>query len=200
MQFYTYLHCKPDGTIFYVGKGVDRRSHSKKDRSKYHRNIVSKYGWENIQVHVFPCVSEAQALADEIQQIAQLRREGHELCNITDGGEGCSGMIHSAETRLKITAALQGRKRGPHSEAHKKALSDANKGQAPSEASRKASSVANKGRKHSDEMRAKISALHTGLKRPPRTAGWLAKQSDTKRGKPWSEARRTAQLKRNQSI
>ena len=24
-QFYTYLHCKPDGTPFYVGKGHDAR-------------------------------------------------------------------------------------------------------------------------------------------------------------------------------
>ena len=24
-EFYTYLHCKPNGDIFYVGKGTGRR-------------------------------------------------------------------------------------------------------------------------------------------------------------------------------
>ena len=179
-MFYTYLHCKPDGTPFYVGKGADRtyeghgtdrRSHSKKNRSKHHRNITAKYGWENILVYVFPCESEAQALADEIQQIAQLRREGYKLCNITAGGEGCSGLVVTAETRLKIAAALKGKKRGPHSEAHKRALSAANKGKIPSEAACKASSERllgkpawNKGRQWSPEILEKMAAAKRGKK------------------------------------
>jgi glutathione peroxidase-family protein len=35
--------------------------------------VVNKYGKEDIQVFLFPCESEEQAFADEIQQIAQLR-------------------------------------------------------------------------------------------------------------------------------
>lgn len=153
--YYTYLHCKPDGEPFYVGKGVDkfyeghgtdRRCFSKKNRNKHHRNITAKYGWENILVYVFPCISEVQAFADEIQQIAQLRREGFKLVNITDGGEGPTGWVPTVETRLKIATALHGKKRGPHSAAHKANLSKANKGQVPSNACKLASSVANTGR------------------------------------------------------
>jgi len=168
--FYTYLHCKPDGTPFYVGKGVDRRAYSKKDRNRYHKNVTAKYGWESVLVYIFPCVSEAQALADEIQHIAQLRREGHVLCNLTDGGEGCSGLVRTVETRLKIAAALYGRKRGPHSEAHKKAISEANAGQVPSESSRVASSKANSGRP----------AWNKGQRWSPEA---IAKMSEAKRGK-----------------
>lgn len=103
-QYYTYLHCKPNGDPFYVGKGCGkRRSHDLVRRNKYHQNIVAKYGKENIGVFVFLCESEKQAFADEIQQIAQLRREGYELCNLTDGGDG--PVNPTEEVRAKIRAA-----------------------------------------------------------------------------------------------
>ena len=95
-QFYTYLHCKPNGDPFYVGKGRRNRARQFFDsrRSKFHMNIVRKYGVENVGVFIFPCESEEQAFADEIQQIAQLRAEGFELANFTNGGEGHSGKGH----------------------------------------------------------------------------------------------------------
>lgn len=107
--FYTYLHCKPNGHPFYVGKGGSNknRSHDLRvaRRNTYHGNIVAKYGKNNIMIYVFPCDSESQALADEIQQIAQLRSEGYVLSNITAGGEGASGVHLSEKTRLKISLA-----------------------------------------------------------------------------------------------
>jgi len=118
-QFYTYLHCKPDGTPFYVGKGGGhrgRRSHNFADRSQHHKNIVAKYGKANIRIFVFNCESEEQAFADEIQQIAQLRREGHELCNVADGGQGASGVIKSPETCAKLSLANKDRR---HTDASK---------------------------------------------------------------------------------
>jgi len=58
---------------------------------------VSKHGKNNILIYVFPCDSEQQALADEIQQIAQLRAEGYKLANKSDGGEGgATGVKRSA--------------------------------------------------------------------------------------------------------
>lgn len=101
-QFYTYLHCKPDGTPFYVGKGSGRRAYELSRRNNYHKAIVAKYG---IEIFVFPCDSESQAHADEMQQIAQLRKEGYELCNLTDGGEGLSNP--PPEVREKISAAAK---------------------------------------------------------------------------------------------
>lgn len=110
-QFYTYLHCKPDGTPFYVGKGNSDRAYrlDGSRKNQHHKNIVAKHGKENILVYIFPCESEQQAFADEIKQIAQLRREGYELCNMTDGGEGLSGYICSDETKIKLSIANKGK-------------------------------------------------------------------------------------------
>src|ERR1019366_7111100 len=91
MQFYTYLHCRPNGEPFYVGKGHGVRAKKFSKRSDYHKHIVQKHGKENIRIFIFPCDSEQQAFADEIQTIAQLRKEGFNLCNLTDGGEGSTG-------------------------------------------------------------------------------------------------------------
>lgn len=98
-QFYTYLHCKPDGTPFYVGKGCGKRAYSLGDRGQHHARIVAKHG---IEIFIFNCESEHGAFRDEVQQIAQLRREGFSLVNRTDGGEGSSGNIHSEEIRAKM--------------------------------------------------------------------------------------------------
>lgn len=117
--FYTYLHCKPDGTIFYVGKGCRRRSHElNRYRSKYHMRIVAKYG---IRIFVFPCDSEAQAFADEVQQIRQLRQEGYALANHTDGGQGLSGRKHSLKSRAKIAASMRGKIPSPETVAKRNA-------------------------------------------------------------------------------
>lgn len=105
-EFYTYIHAKPDGSIFYVGKGCGGRSHMLTQRSQHHRRMIKKYG---VRIFVFPCESEEQAFADEIQQIAQLRAEGFELVNRTDGGDGTSGYRHTDEAKAKVSKAQTGR-------------------------------------------------------------------------------------------
>lgn len=126
-QYYIYLHCKPDGTPFYVGKGCNGRGHSKRShdlkrsRNAHHRAVVEKYGAENIGIFVFPCESEHQALKDEISTIRQLRAEGFRLANATDGGEGSSGLLPNAETRAKMSAKRKGVKRSPETVAKMKA-------------------------------------------------------------------------------
>lgn len=105
MQFYTYLHCKPDGTPFYVGKGCGGRAYDLFHRNQHHKRIVAKHG---ITVFILPCDSEDQAIADEIRHIAQLRAEGFALCNKTNGGDGISGLVHSETTKAKMSAAAQG--------------------------------------------------------------------------------------------
>ena len=90
-QFYTYLHCKPNGDPFYVGKGCKRRAYKFNKRNPHHSNLIKKYGVTNILIYIFNCDSEEQAFSDEIRQITQLRKEGYLLANKTDGGEGTSG-------------------------------------------------------------------------------------------------------------
>ena len=128
-MYYTYLHCKPDGTPFYVGKGKGRRAiRVMQKRNPFHSCIVQKYGKDNIGVFIFPCASEEQALSDEIQQIAQLRREGYKLANFNDGGEGNRNM--PLEGRMKISAANTGNKYAlgfKHSDETRKLMSESAK-------------------------------------------------------------------------
>lgn len=109
-RFYVYIHCRPDGTPFYVGKGT-RSSRSREfvcGRNQHHKNIVAKHGKENIKIYVRYCDSEAQAFEHEIWLIAYGRTHGWTLVNVTDGGEGQSGYIVSPEGRANMSAAHTG--------------------------------------------------------------------------------------------
>lgn len=93
MQFYVYTHARPDGSVFYVGKGSRRRAwdFSPSRRPVHHLNIVKKYGRDAISIQVIPCDSEEAAFALERQMIADLRAAEVALINRTDGGEGAAG-------------------------------------------------------------------------------------------------------------
>ncbi len=172
-RFYTYLHCKPGGAPFYVGKGCDgshKRSHEfVKSRSQYHKNIVAKYGKENIEIYVFPRESERHAFETEIRWIDQLRRDGWKLVNMTNGGDGVAGLACSAETRKKLSAAAKlqwlDKNKLPTRDMNKfpKQIIKITKPRAPmTEEARAKISAAAKGRKASEETKAKISAALKG--------------------------------------
>lgn len=108
-QFYVYIHKKPDGTPFYVGKsGTNRHKHVWRKHNKWHTRIVEKYGAENIIVEVIGCVNESQAFDLEKIYIKQFRQYGYRLVNVTDGGEGVSGYKRTEQEKL----ANAKRKRG----------------------------------------------------------------------------------------
>lgn len=170
VTYYTYLHCKPDGTPFYVGKGRDRiggrRSHDfLNGRNQHHRNVVAKYGRANIGIFVFPCESEIQAFADEIQQITQLRAQGYRLANRTDGSKGL--LNPTDDTRLKMSLAAKARAARGISDETRAKLSAASKGnksitgqkRSPEAIAKTAAAnkgnTWNRGRKHSPETCAK---------------------------------------------
>lgn len=169
ITFYTYLHCKPDGTPFYVGKGHDRRATRivGAKRNFHHQNIVRKYGKENIRVYVFPCDSEQQAFTDEIQQIAQLRNEGYMLCNFTDGGEGMSGHIFSEESLKKMSESRTGAKNHFFGRKHSidalEKISASSKGRKKSPEVVKQIALSNTGKKRSEEARKRMSIAQKGI-------------------------------------
>lgn len=171
-QFYAYLHCKPDGIPFYVGKGHGKRSHDFVDRkNQHHKNIVEKYGAHNIVVWQFDCTDENSAFTLEKYLIAHYRRIGMKLCNLTDGGEGTKGLKHSLESNLRKSVVMKGKKNClgyKHTNETKAKMAASSKGnryrlgKKDSEETRIKKSQANLGKIKSPETCAKISASKKG--------------------------------------
>jgi hypothetical protein len=140
-----YIHAKPDGTPFYVGKGDRYRMGNMHGRNNRHTNTVKKYGRLNILKKFIECSSNSIALQLEVGLIKTMRRNGFDLVNLTDGGDGVHGYkpsaeaiakmaernrgrVQSAEERKARSIALLGRKRGHISTEHKANISAAIKG------------------------------------------------------------------------
>jgi len=102
---FAYIHAKPDGTPFYVGKGVRTRHLNFRDRNDHHKRIVNKYGSENILVGKMDCSSNDIALELEIGLIKCFRRMGVLLANFTDGGQGALGRPCSEKTKEAVASA-----------------------------------------------------------------------------------------------
>lgn len=108
-KFYVYLHRrKTDNKVFYVGKGKGKRAYTKRGRNIRWINIANKYGF-SVEI-AFDNLTEEDAFAIEIDTIKEMRHMFHEtLCNMTDGGEGASGLKWTAEQRMKIEGRIQGK-------------------------------------------------------------------------------------------
>ena len=103
--FYVYEHWRLDtDTCFYVGKGKKGRAYARKNRNAHWTSIVKKLerdGYAYEVRFVETGLSEDRAFELEAERIA-FWKEYVRLTNLTDGGDGCSGMIHSPESRAKI--------------------------------------------------------------------------------------------------
>ena len=111
---YAYIHCKPDGIPFYVGKGKIRRVKYFGERNPHHAAIVQKYGANNLLVGMFECSSEEIAYSLEMGLIKCLKRSNIKLCNFTAGGDG--GRNPTPETRKRLSEAAK--KRGVSNACH----------------------------------------------------------------------------------
>src|SRR5882672_3033693 len=111
-KYYVYIHVKPNGEVFYVGKGCGRRAfESTRGRRSIHWiRVKNKYGFKVIIVGYYD--TEEEALEEEIKLIAEYRSLGIELINETNGGDGTSGHKHSKETKLKQSKARIGKNKG----------------------------------------------------------------------------------------
>jgi hypothetical protein len=107
--FYTYLWLREDGTPYYVGKGRGKRAFR-----------CGAPPAERVIIQYHP--SERDALVAEVFFIAYYGRKDLGtgcLRNYTDGGDGVSGAIRSAETKEKISANHVGMKGKVHSDETK---------------------------------------------------------------------------------
>jgi hypothetical protein len=107
--FYVYEHIRRDtGAVFYVGKGHGGRHCSKRDRNQYWHNVVNKAGGFDHRV-VCTDSSEDLIFLVEMEKIDQLKKLGVKLVNLTDGGEGRSGLKHSDHTKHLISQKRKGK-------------------------------------------------------------------------------------------
>lgn len=167
-MLYIYEHIRPDtNAVFYVGKGTDKRMHSKHRRNAHWNSIVRKAGGFTVREVVRHEDEEFVFLAEQ-ERINQLKRLGIKLANKTDGGEGPSGYRHTEATKRLIAELQMGGKHHaygkPMLKHTKEALLKANKGRPLSEEHRKKVSEAGKRRVNSPSTRAKISASKQGGK------------------------------------
>lgn len=182
--FCIYIHFRPDGSPFYVGKAtlyvgqIASRPYMFKHRNPIHKRIVAKHGAENIDVFVVEFATAAEAFAAEIAHIARFKRAGHVLANLTVGGGGMNGYMPSDETRRKWSEVRKGRKASPETRALLSAMRTGKKlkyAKRPWQIS--VASKRFKGVPKSAEHRAKISAGHMGKNQAPASEQTKAKMS-----------------------
>ncbi len=110
-MFCTYMYLRADATPYYVGKGTEERPFYE------HRRV--KRPAEDSRILIQFWSSEAEAFEMEKFYIRLFGRKDNGtgiLRNRTDGGEGFSGMIFSAEHKQHLSTSAK-RKVGPRNPA-----------------------------------------------------------------------------------
>jgi group I intron endonuclease len=99
----------------YVGKGKDNRWKDKNKRTNLFKNKINKIkksGLEPIILKLYENLNEDQSFETEKQLIKEIGRINSKtglLVNMTDGGEGSSGLIFSKEHRKKLSERKKGK-------------------------------------------------------------------------------------------
>ena len=154
-NYYVYAYLRDNGTPYYIGKGKNKRAWDK-------RHTVFLPEDETRIIIIENNLSEIGALALERWLIRWYGRKDNGsgiLRNLTDGGEGTSGMIgkkHSEETIKKISKSRKG-------------IVPWNKGISSSEETRKKLSKSITGRTIGTEARKNMSLCKIGIRYEKRT-------------------------------
>ena len=171
-DFYVYVIFRPNGIPCYVGKGQHRRwlEHAKGSCNQHLTNIYKLAGGALPAIKIREDLTETEAFDIEKVFIVAIGRKttGGPLVNLTDGGEGVSGMKQSEHAIATTRARFLGKKRGPMPEESRANLS-----------------AARKGWRASDDCKRAISA---GLKGKPKPPGWADRLSRTMMGHVLSQS------------
>ena len=156
MEYYTYAYLREDRTPYYIGKGKGRRLYKKRSKGVNPPKDKSRI------IFLKQNLTEEEAFKHEIYMIAVFGRKDLGtgiLYNLTDGGEGMSGILMSDETKKKIGIARSGR---THSEESRKKISENQKGKYISDESRLKMSESQKGKKLTEKTKEKIGIAGRG--------------------------------------
>lgn len=162
-NYYIYVYFDPTRGLeaFYVGKGTGIRSHrhlTRTDKHPFTRRIqkMAKQGVIPI-IERYEDLTEEAALSLEKALIAEIGRKDlgkGTLLNLTDGGEGTSGRIHTDETKKKIGKKSKER---THSPEIIEKIKNGNTGKTRSDETRKRMSKSSLGKGKSAEHRLAMS-------------------------------------------
>ena len=165
-DYYTYAYLREDKTPYYIGKGRGRRIYSKS-------RVIKPPADKSRIIFLKKNLTEAEAFKHEVYMIFVLGRKDLGtgiLRNLTNGGEGASGAVISAETKKKLSEASTGK---THTEKAKKKCSESMSGEnhpmygvPRTEAQKKAHSERMSGRTHTEKAKKKMSEAKSGEKNP----------------------------------
>lgn len=216
-KYFLYRHIRLDKNVpFYIGIGKSDlwkytkdcksyygRAYETEARNKFWKRIVKKTEYR-VEI-LWETYCREEIIEKEIEFIALYGRRDLKkgtLCNLTDGGEGMTGSLHSEETKKKIGASNKGKhsKKGKkHTEETKKKLSEIHTGKKMSKDSIEKTKLT-KLSKSDEEKRLigeKISKAHKGK---PRSIESRQKQSNTMKGKSLPENALAALKIYNQNV
>jgi hypothetical protein len=130
-MFYTYAHYTPEGRLFYIGKGKGNRAYKFSLKRNYHwKNIVKKYGNPIVNI-LANWNTEKEAFEHEKVLIDSFRKLGYKLVNMTNGGEGTSGIKKTEDQKKAISLKQKGRVGVKPNEETRKKMSLARIGKTP---------------------------------------------------------------------
>lgn len=177
-RFYVYQWTNKTNGKRYIGKGTGQRAFRHVWKNPHHANCllhkaINKYGRDAFDlVTLEDGLTDAESSERERYYIASRGTRAPAGYNLTDGGEGMAGGVHSAETKARMSAAAMGRKRTPETLARM--------------------SECRIGVPIPPEVRAKMSATHTGMKRSPETCAAISAGNKGKVRTPEQRARMSA--------